>query len=129
MGLFTSAKIRKGRAGFNGTREVERFGSRESFRVKKKARRVSTESPLRDKSAITVFQDERLVWSTYLLNQVVRLALIEVEYCFPFATQRNLSRNELYIDIFIHSYTNYQVFCYLSSISGFKFLQESSFTL
>lgn len=62
--------------------KVERFGCRASFRIDEKARRASTESPLRAKSAMTVFQDETLVWSTYLLNQVVRLALIEVEYCF-----------------------------------------------
>lgn len=55
----------------------ERSGLRESFRMDEKARRASTESPPRAKSAMTEFQEETLVLSTYLLNQVVRLWLVE----------------------------------------------------
>lgn len=57
--------------------KVERFGMRESFRMEEKARRASTESPLRASSAMIEFQDQTLVLSTYLLNKVVRLGLFE----------------------------------------------------
>lgn len=57
--------------------KVERFGMRECFRMEEKARRASTESPARASSAMTEFQDETFVLSTYLLNKVVRLGLVE----------------------------------------------------
>lgn len=57
--------------------KVERPGLRESFRMDEKARRASTESPARAKSAMTAFQEETSVLSTYLLNQVVRFWWVE----------------------------------------------------
>lgn len=52
---------------------VDLVGRRESFRMDEKARRASTEKPLRAKSAMTEFQLETLVPSTYLMNQALRL--------------------------------------------------------
>lgn len=62
--------------------KVDLLGLRESLRMEENARRASRESPLRAKSAMTEFQEETLVLSTYLLNQVVRLGLelVETEY-------------------------------------------------
>jgi len=62
--------------------KVERLGRRESLRMEKNALRASTESPLRARSAMTVFQLETLVLSTYLPNMLVRLAVLvcHVEY-------------------------------------------------
>lgn len=64
------------------------MGLRESFRIDEKAPRASTELPLRARSAITEFQEETSVLSTYLLNHAVRfefelglgLGLVEAEY-------------------------------------------------
>ena len=55
---------------------VERFGCRDSFRIEAKALSASTESPLRERSAITVFQLWTLVLSTYLPNMLVRFAVL-----------------------------------------------------
>lgn len=77
----------------------ERFGLRESLRMEENARRASTESPLRAKSAMTEFQEETSFLSTYLLNQVVRLGLTtETEY------GRLLMKQKLDFEIFIHSF-------------------------
>lgn len=61
--------------------KVERVGVSESLRREKKALRASREFPLRAKSAMTEFQEETLVLSTYLLNQVVRFGFSEVVVC------------------------------------------------
>ncbi|KAJ1391987.1 hypothetical protein SESBI_36171 [Sesbania bispinosa] len=54
--------------------KVERLGFRESLRMEEKALRASKESPLRARSAITEFQLETLLLSTYLPNMLVRFA-------------------------------------------------------
>lgn len=77
----------------------ERVGYNASFRIEEKARRASRESPLLANSAMRVFQEVTLDWSTYLLNHVVRLALVLVEYCFLWS----LGKSKMYSDIFIHS--------------------------
>lgn len=56
--------------------KVERFGVRDSFRMAEKARRDSTDSPARERSAMTEFHDQTLVVSTYLLKKVARLELL-----------------------------------------------------
>lgn len=78
----------------------ERFGLRESFRIDQKARRASTELPLRAKSAITEFQQETSALSTYLLNQAVRL-LEPAEYW----RLRLIVGQNLDFEILIHSFT------------------------
>ncbi|KAK6912921.1 Protein Networked (NET), actin-binding (NAB) domain [Dillenia turbinata] len=55
----------------------ERLGSSESFRMEKKARRASAESPLRASSAMMEFQEKTSVRSTYLLKRDVRFGLVE----------------------------------------------------
>lgn len=57
--------------------KLDRLGLRASFRMEEKARRASTESPPRAKSAITEFHEWTLDLSTYLLNHVARLGLLE----------------------------------------------------
>lgn len=57
--------------------KVERVGVRESLRIEENARRASTESPPRAKSAMTEFQEKTLFLSTYLLNNVVRFVFVE----------------------------------------------------
>ena len=56
--------------------KVLRLGRRESLRMEEKARRASRESPLRARSAMTEFQQETLVLSTYLSNMVVRFVFL-----------------------------------------------------
>lgn len=54
----------------------ERLGCRESLRMEENALRASMKSPLRARSAMTVFQLETLVLSTYLPNMLVRFAVL-----------------------------------------------------
>lgn len=57
--------------------KVERFGFRESFRMEEKARRASTESPLRAKSAMIEFHENTSDLSKNLLKNVATLGFVE----------------------------------------------------
>lgn len=99
--------------------KVKRLGCKLSLRMEEKARRASTESPLRARSAMTEFQEETLVLSTYLSNMVVRLAFLVhvIVECRRFASAAAdaktrpvmiiLGANKIGCgDIFIHSFVN-----------------------
>lgn len=57
--------------------KVERLGLRESFRMEEKARRASTASPLRAKSAMIEFHENTSDLSKYLLKKLATLGFVE----------------------------------------------------
>lgn len=72
--------------------KVEQLGLRWDFRMEEKALSASTESPLRANSAMIEFQEWILLMSTYLLNCVVMVAVLE---------KRRRRCNEHHVKVFI----------------------------